>query len=149
MAFVRWLKKNISAPFKFTAAMNESKAPVQWHVKCKKMGQHKGWPDIVIVGIPFIPVVFEEGAIDDIDKFIENYKTPGKAIVVSRLSEIRQIKPPPIVSFLEFKTKTGVMSDEQLEFQAWCEENNINHAVPRSVREAKKIVKTWGIVNAS
>lgn len=47
------------------------------------------------------------------------------------------------IHFMEFKAPKGRMQDSQKEFQQYCIENGIPHAVPRSVEQAKEVFEVW------
>lgn len=50
-------------------------------------------------------------------------------------------------AFIEVKFASGRLSTAQLDFQLWCRQNGIPHAVARSLDEVTAAVRSWGIVN--
>lgn len=50
-------------------------------------------------------------------------------------------------AFMELKAAGGKLTDEQRDFQQWCQSWAIPHAVVRSLDDVVAAVRAWGIVN--
>lgn len=50
-----------------------------------------------------------------------------------------------LVAFIEVKSPVGRLSPAQVEFQAWCREGGVPHAVVRSLAEAIAAVEGFGL----
>lgn len=47
---------------------------------------------------------------------------------------------------IEFKSETGRQTENQKDFQAWCEYLNVDYRIARSADEGEAILKEWGVL---
>lgn len=119
-AIVSWLKYGLRDDVRFTAVPLGGKRRRVEAARLIGQGVAPGWPDLSLV-------------------WGEQLWTPGKA-------------PPRTVSrsaFMEVKTRDGRLSAKQRDFQRWCLESGVPHAVVRSLDEAVAAARSWGIVKTS
>lgn len=80
------------------------------------------------------------------------YRRPSEAVrlkaegVKPGIADLIFIAPNRVVGFLEMKTKSGRLSDEQIGFQAICIRHGHLWGEARSVDEAVAVVRAWGLL---
>lgn len=112
-AIVAWLGYSLRPDVRFCHVPNGGRRDIREAKRMKAAGTVAGWPDLQLVW--------------------SSLHTVG----------ITRDVPVGRVAFIEVKAPGGRLSPAQVDFESWCRERGIPHAVVRSLDEAVAVVKGW------
>lgn len=116
-AVVKWLKYALRDGVRFTHVPLGGKRRKVEAARFVGLGVAKGWPDLTFA-----------------------WASWGYAN-----SETMERTPMSRSAFIELKVAGNRLTAEQRDFQRWCRDSGIPHAVARSLEEVVQAVRHWGI----
>lgn len=131
-AIVNWLRYALRPDVRFCHVPNGGKRRRIEAARLKGLGVEAGWPDLSLAWSEPRSIALGFA---------------GASSAVAKAMHAIAETPVSRSAFIELKFGDGKLTAKQLDFQRWCRENGIPHAVARSLDEVTDAVRSWGIVN--
>lgn len=129
-AAVKWLKYALCDDVRFTHVPNGGKRRKIVAAKLVGLGVAKGWPDLTFAWSEPRGVAI-------------GTSTPSSAM--AEAMHLLAEAPISRSAFIELKVAGRPLTVEQRDFQRWCQQNGIPHAVARTLEEVAQAARHWGI----